>query len=182
MTPLFQSSLSPAPPGPGKIIAAAAAQQLKRVHLGLGGNSALIVLADVDVEKAVWVGAFGSFNHAGQNCMATSRHLVAASIAPHYGAVLAERADRITVGDPTDPATGMGPIIDAAQRDNIHRIVTSSVDAGATLAAGGTYAGAFRVRRSRLSVGRTDRRTRSESRHLPTSCMCGPVDSSLRQA
>ncbi len=113
------------------------------------------MLADVDVEKAVSVGAFGSFNHAGQMCMATSRHLVAASIAPHYGAVLAERADRITVGDPTDPATGMGPIIDAAQRDNIHRIVTSSVEAGATLAAGGDL---------RRSVPSTDRYPKSRTR------------------
>lgn len=127
----------------GKAIAAAAAQRLKRVHLELGGNSALIVLDDVDLDKAVSVGAFGSFNHSGQICMATSRHLVAASIADDYAAVLAEHANRLPVGDPAGDDVALGPIIDAKQRDNIHRIVTASVDQGATLAAGGTYEGLF---------------------------------------
>jgi benzaldehyde dehydrogenase (NAD) len=123
----------------GKVIAAAAAARLKRVHLELGGNSALIVLDDVDLEKAVSVGAFGSFNHAGQICMATSRHLVDAKIAADYATVLAEHADRLPVGDPYRDQVAMGPIIDARQRDNVHRVVTDSVDAGANLRAGGTY-------------------------------------------
>ena len=127
----------------GKAVAAAAAERLKRVHLELGGNSALIVLDDVDLERAVSVGAFGSFNHAGQICMATSRHLVAASVADDYAAVLAEHANRLPVGDPTRADVAMGPIIDELQRDNIHRVVTASVDAGARLAAGGTYEGLF---------------------------------------
>jgi len=113
------------------------------VHLELGGNSALIVLDDVDLEKAVSVGAFGSFNHAGQICMATSRHLVSSTIAADYVAALAEHADAIPVGDPTRDDVGMGPIIDERQRDNVHRVVTESVDAGAHLRAGGTYEGLF---------------------------------------
>ena len=127
----------------GKIVAAAAAKRLKRVHLELGGNSALIILDDVDLERAASVGAFGSFNHAGQICMATSRHLVDARIAVDYGAALAEHANRLPVGDPAGNDVAIGPIIDAKQRDNIHRIVTASVDAGSTLAAGGTYDGLF---------------------------------------
>jgi benzaldehyde dehydrogenase (NAD) len=127
----------------GKIIAEKAAKRLKRVHLELGGNSALIVLDDVDVEKAASVGAMGSFNHAGQICMATSRHLVAAPIAADYASALAEHANRLPVGDPTRDDVAMGPIIDDRQRDNIHRVVTSSIDEGAHLAAGGTYEGLF---------------------------------------
>src|SRR5919107_3815104 len=127
----------------GKIIAKAAAERLKRVHLELGGNSALLVLDDVDLEKAVSVGAFGSFNHSGQICMATSRHLVHARIADEYARLLAEHADRLPVGDPARDDVALGPIIDAKQRDNIHRIVTSTVEAGATLVAGGTYEGLF---------------------------------------
>lgn len=89
------------------------------------------------------VGAFGSFNHAGQICMATGRHLVAASIADDYGAILAEHANRLPVGDPAGNNVAIGPIIDAKQRDNVHRIVTSSVEQGANLAAGGTFEGLF---------------------------------------
>jgi benzaldehyde dehydrogenase (NAD) len=127
----------------GRSVAKAAAERLKRVHLELGGNSALLVLDDVDVEKAVSVGAFGSFNHAGQICMATSRHLVDARIADEYAASLAAHADRLPVGDPAGDDVAIGPIIDAKQRDNVHRIVTSSVDAGAKLRAGGSYQGLF---------------------------------------
>jgi benzaldehyde dehydrogenase (NAD) len=113
------------------------------VHLELGGNSALVVLDDVDVEKAVSVGAFGSFVHAGQICMASSRHLVHASIAEKYVAALAEHANALPVGDPTSETVALGPIIDAGQRDSVHRVVTASVAAGARLAAGGTYDGLF---------------------------------------
>ena len=115
------------PPRAGKVIAAQAAAQLKRVHLELGGNSALVVLDDVDVEKAVSVGSYGSFVHSGQICMATSRHLVAASIADEYAAALAAHADHLPVGDPMGGDVALGPIIDAKQRDNVHRIVTASV-------------------------------------------------------
>jgi benzaldehyde dehydrogenase (NAD) len=127
----------------GRMIARAAADRLKRVHLELGGNSALIILADVDLEKAVSVAAFGSFNHAGQICMATSRHLVDGRIADEFAATLAEHANALPVGDPTREDVAIGPIIDAKQRDNIHRVVTESVNAGARLAAGGTYEGLF---------------------------------------
>src|SRR4051795_6943421 len=60
----------------GRAVGALAGQQLKRAHLELGGNSALIVLPDVDVQQAASVGAWGTFSHSGQICMATSRHLV----------------------------------------------------------------------------------------------------------
>ncbi|RRO16640.1 aldehyde dehydrogenase family protein [Saccharopolyspora rhizosphaerae] len=127
----------------GRTIARAAADRLKRVHLELGGNSAMLVLDDVDVERAVSVGAFGSFNHTGQICMATSRHLVDARIAEDYAQALAEHADRLTVGDPHREDVAVGPIIDEGQRDNVHRVVTGSVSAGARVRAGGDYDGLF---------------------------------------
>ena len=120
-----------------------AGQHLKRVHLELGGNSALIVLDDVDVEKAVSVGAFGSFMHQGQICMTTGRHLVQRGIADEYTAKLAAHADGTPVGNPATEQVALGPIIDERQRDRVHAIVTESVDAGAPLAAGGTYEGLF---------------------------------------
>jgi len=127
----------------GRAVAALAAQHLKRVHLELGGNSALLVLDDVDVEAASSVGAWGSFAHQGQVCMAAGRHLVQSAVADEYVAALAARADHLPVGDPVSGQVALGPVIDAGQRDRIHAMVTESVDAGARLAAGGTYEGLF---------------------------------------
>ena len=123
----------------GRAVAALGAQHLKRVHLELGGNSALLVLDDVDVDAASSVGAWGSFVHQGQVCMTTGRHLVLSSIADDYVAALSARADHLPVGDPTSGQVALGPVIDAGQRDKIHGLVTSTVDSGARLAAGGTY-------------------------------------------
>ncbi len=123
----------------GRAVAALGAQHLKRVHLELGGNSALLVLDDVDVDAASSVGAWGSFAHQGQVCMTTGRHLVLSSIADDYVSALSARADHLPVGDPTSRQVALGPVIDAGQRDKIHGMVTSTVDAGARLAAGGTY-------------------------------------------
>jgi len=127
----------------GRGVARLAGEHLKRVHLELGGNSALIVLPDVDVEQATSVGAFGSFIHQGQICMSASRHLVHSSIAKDYAMTLAARAEHLTVGDPYKEQVALGPLIDERQRDNVHRIVTTSIDAGAMLLAGGTYQGLF---------------------------------------
>ncbi len=127
----------------GRIVAGLAAEHLKRVHLELGGNSALIVLDDVDVEKAVSVGAFGSFNFQGQICMTTGRHLVARPIVKQYTESLAAHAHQLPVGDPARDQVALGPIIDERQRDRVHALVQSSVTAGARLVEGGTYQGLF---------------------------------------
>jgi benzaldehyde dehydrogenase (NAD) len=127
----------------GRAVARLAGEHLKRVLLELGGNSALIVLDDVDIDQATSVGAFGSFIHQGQICMSASRHLVHSSIAKEYASALAERAGHLPVGDPYTSQVALGPLIDERQRDNVHRIVTASVQAGATLLTGGTYEGLF---------------------------------------
>jgi benzaldehyde dehydrogenase (NAD) len=127
----------------GRLVSALAARHLKRVHLELGGNSALIVLDDVDVDKAVSVGAFGSYMHQGQICMTTGRHLVARKIYERYVDTLAAHARQLPVGDPSADQVALGPIIDEHQRDHIHELVTSSVSAGARLVEGGTYKGLF---------------------------------------
>jgi len=113
------------------------------VHLELGGNSAMLVLDDVDVDQASSVGAWGSFAHQGQVCMTTGRHLVMSSIADEYVEKLSARADHLPVGDPTTGTVALGPVIDAGQRDRIHSMVTTSVAQGARLAAGGTYEDLF---------------------------------------
>ncbi|RKR92452.1 benzaldehyde dehydrogenase (NAD) [Micromonospora pisi] len=127
----------------GRAVGQLAARHLKRAHLELGGNSALIVLDDADLDLAVSAGAWGSFLHQGQICMTTGRHLVHESVAERYVAELAEHANRLPVGDPAREQVALGPIIDERQRDRVHALVTASVQDGATLAAGGTYEGLF---------------------------------------
>jgi len=127
----------------GRHIGALAGQHLKRIHLELGGNSALIVLDDADLDKAASAGAWGSFLHQGQICMTTGRHLVHEAVYDDYVSRLAAKADHLPVGDPATGQVALGPIIDERQRDKIHGLVTASVEAGARLAAGGTYEGLF---------------------------------------
>jgi benzaldehyde dehydrogenase (NAD) len=127
----------------GRKVGELGARHLKRVHLELGGNSALIVLGDADIDRAVSAGAWGSFFHQGQICMATSRHLVHESIVNRYVQRLTTAAEKLTVGNPAQQQVDLGPIIDASQRDKVHGFVTSSVDAGARLATGGSYEGLF---------------------------------------
>jgi len=127
----------------GRRVGEVAARHLKRVHLELGGNSALIILDDADVAKAASAGAWGSFLHQGQICMTTGRHLVHTSIYDDYVAAMADKAAHLPVGDPATGQVALGPIIDERQRDKVHALVTASTDAGAKLAAGGTYEGLF---------------------------------------
>jgi benzaldehyde dehydrogenase (NAD) len=75
--------------------------------------------------------------------MTAGRHIVHERIADDYVAALSGHADHLPVGDPASGQVALGPLIDAGQRDKVHQLVTSSVDAGAKLAAGGRYEGLF---------------------------------------
>ena len=125
----------------GRAIAAKAAPMFKKLHLELGGNNALLVLPDADLEAAASAGAWGSFLHQGQICMTTGRHLVPRAMAEEYAAMLAAKADALPVGDPSTGEVALGPLIDETQRDRVHALVTGAVEGGARLAAGGTYDG-----------------------------------------
>lgn len=129
--------------GAGRAIGQLGAKHLKRVHLELGGNNAMLVLDDVDVPQAVSAGAWGSFLHQGQVCMTTGRHLVHENIYDEYVERLSATANGIPVGNGATTDAPLGPVIDVGQRDRIHSLVTGSVDAGARLTAGGTYEGLF---------------------------------------
>ena len=101
------------------------------------------MLGDVDVAAAASVGAWGTFAHQGQICMATSRHLVHSSIAEEYTQILTEKVEKLPVGDPFRDQVALGPLIDAGQRDRVHGLVTASSPAGRRCARGGTYEGLF---------------------------------------
>ena len=127
----------------GRNVGEACGRNLKRVHLELGGNNAVIVLPGADIEAAASAGAFGSYMHQGQVCMTAGRHLVHESIRDEYIAALKEKAENLPLGDPWADQVALGPIIDDKQRDNIDRIVRAAQDAGGTVEAGGTFDGLF---------------------------------------
>ncbi|MFF2372789.1 benzaldehyde dehydrogenase [Streptomyces xiamenensis] len=127
----------------GREVGATAGRLLKRVSLELGGNNALIVLEDADVEAASSAGAFGSFLHQGQVCMTTGRHIVVESVAEEYVERLVRRARALRVGDPATGDVALGPVIDAGQLRRIDSLVRASVAAGAEVRCGGTHEGLF---------------------------------------
>ncbi|MDJ0322841.1 aldehyde dehydrogenase family protein [Cryobacterium sp. PH31-AA6] len=97
----------------GKRIMAGCADQVKRVTLELGGKSANIVFADSDLEKAAATAPYGVFENAGQDCCARSRILVQKSVYDRFMELLEPAVAGVKVGDPTDPATEMGPLVSA---------------------------------------------------------------------
>lgn len=116
---------------------------LKKVALELGGNNALIVLDDADLDAASSSGAWGAFLHQGQICMQAGRHLVQRRVAEAYAERLTRRAQALHVGDPHAGPAHLGPIINARQLDRIAGIVAASVAQGARVLTGGTHEGLF---------------------------------------
>ncbi|GAA1557481.1 aldehyde dehydrogenase family protein [Kribbella sancticallisti] len=105
--------------GVGKQIMAGCADQVKRVTLELGGKSANIVFADSDLAKAAAQAPYGVFDNAGQDCCARSRILVERSAYDTFLELLEPAVKSFRVGDPSDPATEMGPLISAKQRERV---------------------------------------------------------------
>jgi benzaldehyde dehydrogenase (NAD) len=127
----------------GRKVGEAAGRNLKRAVLELGGNSPLVVLEDADIEAASSAGAWGSFLHQGQICLAASRHLVHESIAEEYLAALVERAERLPVGNPATDEVALGPIINRKQIERLDGIVSDTVSAGAEALTGASHDGPF---------------------------------------
>jgi benzaldehyde dehydrogenase (NAD) len=127
----------------GRRVGELAGKHLKRVALELGGKSPFIVLDDADLELAASAGAWGSFLHQGQICMASGRHIVERKVAAEYLAILKRKAEALPVGDPFRQQVAIGPIINAKQVARIDKIVKDSVSAGAILATGGTHEGLY---------------------------------------
>ena len=123
----------------GRLVGEAAGRTLKRVSLELGGNNALIVLDDADVDLASSAGAWGAFLHQGQVCMTAGRHIVLEAVADQYLERLTDRAKKLPVGDPHTEQVALGPLINERQLANVDRIVTETVAAGADLRTGGTH-------------------------------------------
>ncbi|WP_308036599.1 aldehyde dehydrogenase family protein [Actinoplanes sp. DH11] len=125
----------------GRRIAELAGRHLKRPVLQLGGHNPLLVLGDADVGYAVAAAAYGAFVHSGQTCMCARRIIVDRSIAAEFTERFVDRAARLPIGDPADPATVIGPVINEWALSLLERRVREAVDLGATLLTGGTATG-----------------------------------------
>jgi benzaldehyde dehydrogenase (NAD) len=123
----------------GRLVGEAAGRTLKRVSLELGGNNALIVLDDADIDVASSAGAWSAFLHQGQVCMTAGRHIVLEAVAEEYLDRLAKRAENLPVGNPHTEQVALGPLINERQLANVDRIVTETVASGASVRAGGTH-------------------------------------------
>jgi betaine-aldehyde dehydrogenase len=121
----------------GTTVMREAATTVKRVALELGGKNPNIVFGDADLEAALDNALTAAFVHAGQVCSAGARLLVADRLYDRFVEALVERTRAIRLGNGFDPATQMGPIISAAQRDKVDGYVQRAAAAGATIAVGG---------------------------------------------
>jgi 5-carboxymethyl-2-hydroxymuconic-semialdehyde dehydrogenase len=121
----------------GKIIMKSAADNLKGLSMELGGKSPCVIFADADLDAAIDSALFGVFSLNGERCTAGSRILVERPVYDCVVARLAERAARVTVGDPSDPATEIGALVHPEHYARVLDYVEIGVKEGAQLVAGG---------------------------------------------
>lgn len=127
----------------GRSIGETCGRLLKKCALELGGNNALVVLDDADLEAASSSGAWGAFLHQGQICMQAGRHLVHRRVADRYTELLQARAEKLHVGNPAAGPVHLGPLINVRQLARVDDIVQAAVREGAQLRTGGTHEGLF---------------------------------------
>ncbi|WP_150304395.1 aldehyde dehydrogenase family protein [Pseudomonas saliphila] len=114
-----------------------AAATLKRVHLELGGKSALIVRADADIQAAAMGAVAGLMINAGQGCALLTRFVVHNSVREQFVQYAKATAGQFKVGDPSDPSVMMGPLIRESQRAKVEGLIASGLEQGAKLVCGG---------------------------------------------
>jgi succinate-semialdehyde dehydrogenase/glutarate-semialdehyde dehydrogenase len=115
----------------GRKVAAIAGSEIKPVVLELGGSDPCIVMADADLDKAADIATLSRIINAGQSCIAAKRIIVEASIYEDFIDRLHQRLAKLTLGDPLQRSTDIGPLARADLRDNLARQVSQTLEAGA---------------------------------------------------
>jgi aldehyde dehydrogenase (NAD+) len=115
----------------GRHIGMVAGRSLKKAILELGGNSALIVMADADLNNALNAAVFSRFTHQGQICMCANRILVQRSVYPQFLERYVKRVAALKVGDPNDPQTDLGPLMNKAQTETLSKQIQKGIAEGA---------------------------------------------------
>ncbi|WP_136679652.1 aldehyde dehydrogenase [Neptunomonas sp. XY-337] len=121
----------------GMLMGYAGESNMKRVWLEAGGKSPNLVFADADLDKAAQTAAVAIFGNQGEVCIACSRLYVDASVKDEFVEKLVAAAKRFQPGDPLNPATTMGPLVDKAQLDTVARYVNSAIEEGGRVLLGG---------------------------------------------
>lgn len=125
----------------GRQLAEKAGRYLKRVALELGGQNPMIILRDANVDDAVNAAAFGAFLHQGQICMSTRRIIIEKPIAKEFTEKFVAKVSSFKVGNPKEPDTIIGPLINQTQFDQVKKSVDAAVANGARLLCGGKSEG-----------------------------------------
>ena len=121
----------------GSGVMKAAADDITRVSLELGGKSANVVFADADLDAAVDPSLWSFLDNAGQDCCARTRILVERPVVAEFAERLAEAAGAVAIGDPADEGTQMGPLVTAEHRDTVEAFIAGADAAGARRLCGG---------------------------------------------
>ncbi|MFF3496026.1 aldehyde dehydrogenase family protein [Streptomyces sp. NPDC002795] len=116
----------------GRHVGVVCAAQFKQAILELGGNSALTVLDDADIDYAVDAAVFSRYVHQGQVCMAANRILVDRKVEKEFTEKFVAKVSSLKTGDPRDPDTVIGPVINSTQAEAISGVVATAVAEGAT--------------------------------------------------
>ena len=148
----------------GSLIMAQGAPTLKRVHFELGGKNPVIVFDDADLERALDAVVFMIYSLNGERCTSSSRLLVQRSIHDEFIEHTAERARRVKIGHPLDPATQLGPLVHPSHVEKVTGYFTVARDEGAEVVAGGAAAaqGGNYVQPTLIARARTNMRVAQE--------------------
>ncbi|WP_248761112.1 NAD-dependent succinate-semialdehyde dehydrogenase [Pseudarthrobacter sp. SSS035] len=122
----------------GSVLLRQAADHVLKSSMELGGNGPFLVLHDADVDAAVDGAMIAKFRNGGQSCVAANRFIVHKNVADRFTAELADRTAALKVGEGTIAGVGVGPLIDARQRDKVHELVADAVQRGARALCGGS--------------------------------------------
>jgi succinate-semialdehyde dehydrogenase/glutarate-semialdehyde dehydrogenase len=121
----------------GRSVAATAGEHLKKTVLELGGSDPFVVLDDADIAEAAETGAWARNQNGGQSCIAAKRFIVHTDVYDDFLDAFVNEIDSLTVGDPMDEETDVGPQARQDLTEESHEQVAESVDAGATVVTGG---------------------------------------------
>jgi len=121
----------------GQSVAAIAGDALKKTVLELGGSDPFIVMPSANLDKAAEVAVTARCQNNGQSCIAAKRFFVHADVAEEFTRLFAEKLGALTVGDPMDEDTKVGPLATESGREDVEKYVRDAVDKGATVVVGG---------------------------------------------